>query len=1375
MMGFPSVSTQDGTALGGLGPGKPLALLIYLAVRREARREELVDLLWGEVVESNARNAFRQALHRLRTALGEDLVPPDRERVGLAETEAIWIDRTAFLDALDRNDVPAAVDLYRGEFLEGFELGEPTFDGWVDAERVRLRARFQVALQTGAETALSAGRWLEALQYVQRLSTVAPFDESAALLEANVLVAAGRSGEALESLRRFAQVLRGQLDLPPSARIREMITRIERSEPRAGSAQTPAPSARVTAASVFVGREGEIGRLMTAVRELSAERGATMLIEGPVGIGKTRLAEELLSRARSLGPLLVLRGRERPLGATLPYASIAEALREALKAPGIAGTGRHLLGEAARILPELRDSFELPDPAPIEDEGGRLRFFEGVAALLDSAAYEQPICVVLDDMHNASASTLDLMAYLTARLQSSPVLIVVLYRLDAETAVVSGRLRSLLGDSPASTETLADAGILRLTPLAQHDVVRLVDSIVSTKGVEDQLDIDRIAAAADGNPLRAIEIARRALNGELPTATPARLRDILWARLQKSSPSQRRVFFAVALIQRRSSLRLLASASHLPEAAAFEAAQALEAAGLIIQQGEGFVVAHDFTATFVSEVSGLAGRALLAGWAADALAAERGATSAELAQLYSVAGQQGSAFIHARRGAYEAAAVGANVEVHRLLGLALALAPDGESRTQVEAMLAAFGAGRLLLISPSGTGAGTVGVETSAAPAHTEAQPTLAPASAGGVPTQPDAVAQPRRSFATTRLYWLTAVLVAATILFLRQRSAIERAGQRALGDSLLVVERGRERGPTLSVVTGPLADAASVPMGSVQRVTVPPWIQSLPLPWIRPFASPDGKFFAIERMSDSGTDVYLLTKDTVERIPVATGGGSDIVMGWAPDGRALLIRRAKTVADGGFDADLWAYYIDGPRSLRPVPIDTSSVRSIREAEWSPDGTRIAWVAQVGPQHQQDIFVSRADGSAVQNLTANPSEDYHISWSSDGTLLAFTSDRRGNPDLFAFEFDGWPPRLWTLTDSPFPEDFATFSSNRRYVAFQSTRDSDAAVYVMPALGGSVVRVTPPGRQFSIAGWRGRTSPTYVDRFRVIGPSTAAIGDSVSISLLAVDQDGISRLPDTVPVRLLDAGIAELHVSTGDSTRGQRYVMKAVKSGTVRIAASIPGWRYDTLAVRVGSAGQSALSEDFRGGIQPQRWLVLGTPAPMVKPDANGVVALYPNGDQQWQSGLLSRDVLAIHGGVDVSAVLSAPFTGRPLPAALLGLSLVAEVRDGSIDKAAPQFTEYAGVAWDGEASRFTYSVGAESKSDPVSTLGAGTSHVVRVAIDAAGSVEFYVDAKLRWTSSLRFLGGLSEPRARVWLGGRATADWGSIRQLKVAQRAVTPR
>src|SRR6185436_3726945 len=126
-MGFPSILAVDGAPIVGLGPGKPLAMLVYLAVRGEARREELVEILWGDTVEANARNAFRQALHRLRTALGEDLVPLDRERVTLTRDISLWIDRDAFLLALDRGEAANAIELYRADFLEGFDLGEPAF------------------------------------------------------------------------------------------------------------------------------------------------------------------------------------------------------------------------------------------------------------------------------------------------------------------------------------------------------------------------------------------------------------------------------------------------------------------------------------------------------------------------------------------------------------------------------------------------------------------------------------------------------------------------------------------------------------------------------------------------------------------------------------------------------------------------------------------------------------------------------------------------------------------------------------------------------------------------------------------------------------------------------------------------------------------------------------------------------------------------------------------------------------------------------------------------------------------------------------------------------------------------------------------------
>jgi hypothetical protein len=221
----------------------------------------------------------------------------------------------------------------------------------------------------------------------------------------------------------------------------------------------------------------------------------------------------------------------------------------------------------------------------------------------------------------------------------------------------------------------------------------------------------------------------------------------------------------------------------------------------------------------------------------------------------------------------------------------------------------------------------------------------------------------------------------------------------------------------------------------------------------------------------------------------------------------------------------------------------------------------------------------------------------------------------------------------------------------------------------------------------------------------------------------------------------------------------------LRAGTIRVVASIPGWREDTLAVQVGADPARVISDDFASGVRPDRWSALGSPRPLTG-RAGETFALFPNADMQWQSGLLSRAVVSLNGSVDVRATLTAPFASRPIAGALLSLALVED--DASVDSVAPQPVVIAGVTWDGEASRFTYSVGPQSRSDPVSSIGPAGSHRVRITASANGDVSFYVDNRIRWTSSLRFLGAATDRRARLWLGGKATGDWGSIRDLVVS-------
>jgi hypothetical protein len=799
----------------------------------------------------------------------------------------------------------------------------------------------------------------------------------------------------------------------------------------------------------------------------------------------------------------------------------------------------------------------------------------------------------------------------------------------------------------------------------------------------------------------------------------------------------------------------------LPELATYDAAQALEAANLLVAEGEGYVIAHDFTQAFVADASGPAGRALLAGWAADALAAEPKSPSADLALLYAAAGQHAIAFEWARRAVYDAAALGSAPEVQRFLGQALALAPDTRSREQVESILAAFGSGKPLLP----TGDASV-VQTP--PAGTQPLERPAPEERHAEATVPPTAPPIDRYRPWIRLIGLALAGLLVTVLAIRwRRSVMESDPRRSLRDSLLVVERRRERSTFADVITGPLEGISTRPMATVSRSDLPAWVQALQLPWIRPTVSPSG-IVAVERMTLAGTDVYLMPDATSAPVPIAVGPGIDAVFGWAPDGQSLLVRRSKALADGSVDADLWAYRIVD-RSFTATVIDSSSQRAVEEAAWSPDGSRIAWVARTGPTHQRDVFVSYADGSEVLNVTENPGEDYHISWSPDGSLLGFTSDRDGNPDIFAIDLAA-NRRLWRLTRTAGEEDYATFSPDNRTVAYQSTAGGDAAVYVMPALGGTPTRVTPPGRQFSILGWRGRPSVSYVDRLRIIGSSTARPGDSVSLSLIGADRDGNPVLPQNASITVvpLDSRAAPVEFQR-DSSAPHHYTLRAEHPGIVRVAAAIPGWRSASLTIDVGASGRSQLAEDLGASFDEARWLTLGTPRPIVEKGSAGF-RLVPHADLEWQSGILSRDLVSMSEPLALAAIFDAPFHGRPIAAASLTLAVVEDRAILATDSVAPRFAELIGLTWDGETSRFTYSVGSESKSEPAAGITGDSTADVRITMDSTGTILFQVNGKTRWTSSLRFLGIAPATRGRVWIAGRATDAWGAIDRVSVQRR-----
>src|SRR2546422_351736 len=209
-----------------LAQPKRVALLAYLAAatpRRLHRRDSLLALFWPELDQEHARAALRQALHGLRHALGDGvLVTRGDEDIGL-DAERIRCDVVEFARAAEVGRLADALDLYRGDLLEGFFIrGAPEFEQWLEDERARLKA---VALRSAtqlAERTEGHGDLAEAAQWSRRALRIAPLDEPALRRLMKTLDRLGDRAGALEAYETFAKRLTAELEADPAPETRAL-------------------------------------------------------------------------------------------------------------------------------------------------------------------------------------------------------------------------------------------------------------------------------------------------------------------------------------------------------------------------------------------------------------------------------------------------------------------------------------------------------------------------------------------------------------------------------------------------------------------------------------------------------------------------------------------------------------------------------------------------------------------------------------------------------------------------------------------------------------------------------------------------------------------------------------------------------------------------------------------------------------------------------------------------------------------------------------------------------------------------------------------------------------------------------------------------
>src|SRR4051812_25897166 len=279
--------------------GRARALLAWLALNPGMHaRGQLAARFWPDVLDSSARASLRSAMWSLRRALGENgerHLEATRDRVGLVDAEA---DVQNVDDLAARGELEEAAALGDGELLPGVD------DDWAfearDAHRDRM-ASILSRLAAGAEDPSEAARW------AKRWTALDPLSEEATRALIAKLAEAGDRAAALAAFERLRERLRGELGLAPSAETRELAERVRSGAGSAAADARPSTlpgSVRRACSFELVGREVELGELSALWAGARGGNGAAVVISGDPGIGKTRLASELLAAAVADGALV---------------------------------------------------------------------------------------------------------------------------------------------------------------------------------------------------------------------------------------------------------------------------------------------------------------------------------------------------------------------------------------------------------------------------------------------------------------------------------------------------------------------------------------------------------------------------------------------------------------------------------------------------------------------------------------------------------------------------------------------------------------------------------------------------------------------------------------------------------------------------------------------------------------------------------------------------------------------------------------------------------------------------------------------------------------------------------------------------------------
>jgi DNA-binding SARP family transcriptional activator len=555
---------------------KTLIKLLACTPGHALHREQAVELLWPGSDLNSALNSFAKALHAARRAFQPHLLPRQGSAYLLTadsmvalDAERVLVDADQFEelahDALRRQEISAleaALAAYAGDLLP-----EDRYADWC-AQRRDVLADLRVRLLLEMADLLEVrGAYNDSADRLRKVLQHDPTREDVLRRLMRLHAEMGNPEQAVRQFHASQLALQRELDVAPQAEtvalyddllanrlpLREASSR--RSRERAAppvppngsvSAKTVSPNASGSA-DPFVGRAEIVAELCRHVQARPTDEASVVVVSGEAGIGKTRLLQELATSAIQQGAVVLwggagAHGRRFACG---PFAVALEAYM-ASRPPAEREQLAHRYPPLTRFLASLLS--ESPTPQALNGHEGHLYVVPAITRLLTDIALHQPVLLVVGDLDDADAWSLDIVRYLAHLGRHRRLLLVGAAR--DEDMVPRAAVTRLV-------EASVREGLCRrveLGWLSRGECDQLVIAMLPSAAVNAGL-LDRIFTLSRGNPLFVRELVQQmrardpeqwagtrvSSAGSVGDPVPSRIQALAEARLASFDTTMQRV------------------------------------------------------------------------------------------------------------------------------------------------------------------------------------------------------------------------------------------------------------------------------------------------------------------------------------------------------------------------------------------------------------------------------------------------------------------------------------------------------------------------------------------------------------------------------------------------------------------------------------------------------------------------------------------------------------------------------------------------------------------------------------------------------------------------------------------------------------------